>query len=100
MRANVSMQRLEASVLVAVVALLAAFAERGLAAESGDGAAAVKEAKHTVADFRQADPGLSRFLDGAVGYAVFPQVGKGGVVVGGAYGSRRARTEADALELA
>ena len=32
------------------------------------------------------DPGLQRFFDTAVGYAVFPTVGKGAVGVGGAYG--------------
>lgn len=32
------------------------------------------------------DPGLRSFLDKAHGYAVFPNVGKGGVIVGGAYG--------------
>jgi lipid-binding SYLF domain-containing protein len=32
------------------------------------------------------DPGLKELLDGSVGYAVFPEIGKGGAVVGGAYG--------------
>ncbi|MBT3045412.1 MAG: lipid-binding SYLF domain-containing protein [gamma proteobacterium symbiont of Ctena orbiculata] len=31
----------------------------------------------------------SRFFDGAYGYAVFPSIGKGGFVVGGAYGTGR-----------
>ena len=35
---------------------------------------------------QRADPGLRDFLDRAYGYAVFPSVGKGGVVVAGAYG--------------
>src|SRR3954447_15017596 len=35
---------------------------------------------------QRADPSLRDFLDRAYGYAVFPSVGKGGVVVGGAYG--------------
>lgn len=34
----------------------------------------------------QEDPGLSAFFAGAVGYAVFPTVGRGAVGVGGAYG--------------
>jgi len=46
----------------------------------------VKDADVTVASFRRADPGLSRFFTSAVGYAVFPSVGKGGVGIGGAYG--------------
>jgi len=35
---------------------------------------------------KKADPGLQKFFDTAVGYAVFPSVGKGAVGVGGAYG--------------
>lgn len=33
------------------------------------------------------DPGLQRFFDDSHGYAVFPSVGKGGFVVGGAHGT-------------
>jgi len=32
------------------------------------------------------DPGLKKFFNEAVGYAVFPTIGKGAYVVGGAYG--------------
>jgi lipid-binding SYLF domain-containing protein len=32
------------------------------------------------------DPGLQNFLDSSYGYAVFPTVGKGGLIAGGAYG--------------
>lgn len=46
----------------------------------------VSEAEAAVADFRRADPGLSRFFTSAVGYAVFPSVDKGAVGIGGAYG--------------
>lgn len=35
---------------------------------------------------KRADPGIAAFFDNAAGYAVFPGVGKGGFVVGGAYG--------------
>jgi lipid-binding SYLF domain-containing protein len=35
---------------------------------------------------KKTDPGLQKFFDSAIGYAVFPSVGKGGVGVGGAYG--------------
>ena len=41
----------------------------------------------TVATFRRTDPGLARFFSSAVGYAVFPSVGKGGAGIGGAYGT-------------
>ncbi len=35
---------------------------------------------------KKTDPGLQKFFDSAVGYAVFPSVGKGAVGIGGAYG--------------
>jgi lipid-binding SYLF domain-containing protein len=47
----------------------------------------VMEADQTVARFKSTDPSLSEsFFKNAVGYAVFPTVGKGAVGVGGAYG--------------
>jgi lipid-binding SYLF domain-containing protein len=42
---------------------------------------------HTIAAFTKKDPGIDRFLTGAVGYAVFPTVGKGAIGVGGAHGT-------------
>jgi lipid-binding SYLF domain-containing protein len=35
---------------------------------------------------KSADPGIEAFFENAAGYAVFPSVGKGGFVIGGAYG--------------
>jgi lipid-binding SYLF domain-containing protein len=50
--------------------------------------ATLKEAEHAVAEIQKADPGLKKkFFDHSAGYAVFPNVGKGGLVVGGAGGS-------------
>jgi len=37
--------------------------------------------------FRSTDPGLAAFFDSAAGYVVFPSVGKGAFLVGGAGGS-------------
>ena len=39
-----------------------------------------------ILDVQKADPGIEKFFDEAAGYAVFPKVGKGGMVVGGAHG--------------
>jgi lipid-binding SYLF domain-containing protein len=47
----------------------------------------VKEATDTIAVFKKADPGISRFFSGAAGYAIFPTIGKGAIGVGGAGGS-------------
>src|SRR5512134_490516 len=47
----------------------------------------VKDAQETVAVFKKADPGLSRFFERSAGWAVFPTVGKGDIGIGGAHGS-------------
>ena len=39
-----------------------------------------------IVNIKQADPGIETFFENAAGYAVFPSVGKGGFVIGGAYG--------------
>ena len=46
------------------------------------------EAKADVAlqSMRTRDPGLQGLLDSSAGYVVFPEVGKGGFIVGGAHG--------------
>jgi lipid-binding SYLF domain-containing protein len=44
------------------------------------------QCKQTVADFQQTDPAIKSFIENAAGYAVFPDVGKGGFIVGGARG--------------
>jgi len=44
------------------------------------------DAKQAIADFQKADSTLKKFFDEAAGYAVFPNVGKGGFIIGGARG--------------
>lgn len=39
-----------------------------------------------IIDIKAADPKIQRFFDEAVAYAVFPDVGKGGIGIGGAHG--------------
>lgn len=46
-----------------------------------------KAAEQAKALFLKKDPGLKRFFDAAYAYAIFPHVGKGGIGIGGAYGS-------------
>lgn len=43
-------------------------------------------AEATLGMMRTQDPGLGALLRSAHGYAVFPEIGKGGVIVGAAYG--------------
>lgn len=46
----------------------------------------VGEANNTIKEFKEKDPGMSKFFSSAYGYAVFPGIGKGGLGVGGASG--------------
>ena len=39
-----------------------------------------------ILNIKKRDPGVQKFFDNAAGYAVFPNVGKGGFMLGGAYG--------------
>jgi lipid-binding SYLF domain-containing protein len=70
---------------LSVVAGLAAVLAMPISARAED--ATLKDAKQAVAAIKQADPGQERFLDHAAGYAIFPNVAKGGLVVGGAGGT-------------
>jgi len=44
------------------------------------------EVKEVIKQFEKGDPGMQAWFREAYGYAVFPSVGKGAVVVGGAHG--------------
>ena len=44
------------------------------------------EADAAVQAMTTQDPSLRNFMNGAHGYAVFPNIGKGGLIVGGSYG--------------
>jgi lipid-binding SYLF domain-containing protein len=47
----------------------------------------VSDANETISLFKKTDPDLARFFKSSVGYAVFPSIGKGAFIIGGAYGS-------------
>ena len=46
----------------------------------------VSDAEATLQQMTARDPGLSNLLTQSAGYVVFPNIGKGGAIVGGAYG--------------
>jgi lipid-binding SYLF domain-containing protein len=49
-------------------------------------AASQKNAEAAIAEFKRADPDMDAFFKNAYGYAVFPEITKGGLIVGGAGG--------------
>ncbi len=53
---------------------------------TGDRMELTENVQEALTKARREDPGLERFFDTSVGYAVFPKVGKGAIGVGGAYG--------------
>ncbi|MGZ4975108.1 MAG: lipid-binding SYLF domain-containing protein [Limisphaerales bacterium] len=46
----------------------------------------VSDCEQAIANFKNADPGIQTLINSSAGYAVFPNVGKGGFIVGGARG--------------
>jgi len=45
-----------------------------------------RQAHETIATFKETDPEMKKFFDDSKGYAVFPKIVKGGLIVGGAGG--------------
>ena len=52
----------------------------------GDRAAILEQATAAMRDMDREDPGVEAFARKGYGYALFPEVAKGGLVFGGAYG--------------
>jgi len=50
-------------------------------------AEALQNSTVALAAFKERDPSLTERINSSYGYAIFPSVGKGGIGVGGAYGS-------------
>lgn len=44
------------------------------------------DVQKAIIEIKKADPGIEKFFESAAGYAVFPSIGKGGFIIGGAYG--------------
>lgn len=44
------------------------------------------DVKRAILTIKERDPGIQTFFDNSAGYAVYPSVGKGGFIVGGAFG--------------
>jgi lipid-binding SYLF domain-containing protein len=68
--------KIQSTLLILLVFSVASYAQKN----------DVDEAKKTIAEFKEKDPGMSNFFSSAHGYAVFPGIGKGGLGIGGAAG--------------
>ena len=54
--------------------------------DPGKSAALAANTQAALASFKAKDPSLQGLMDRAVGWAVFPDIGKGGWILGGSYG--------------
>jgi len=52
----------------------------------GDAATLSANADATLTGYKAKDPSIQTLLDKSVGYAIFPDIGKGGWIIGGSYG--------------
>ncbi len=77
------------AVVVAGLCLAGISLPRGVAAQDTDYELEKKklEVEQAIQSMVTDDPGLERFFSDSYAYAVFPSVGKGGFVVGGAHGT-------------
>jgi len=87
-RAALLAAMLAAALLAAVAILLALFATGCTTAprSATERRVLTTDTQAFIARARELDPTLERFFDGAVGYAAIPEIAKGGLIVGGAYG--------------
>ena len=69
-----------------ITAMLLFLISTGLNAQNKD-AKIIKDAANAKAKMIAEDPGLKNFFDNSAGYVIFPNVGKGGFIIGGASGN-------------
>ena len=56
-------------------------------AQSGFKESKMEKAEQTIETFKDVQPGLQSYFDNSYGYVVFPSIGKGASVIGGAHGN-------------
>jgi lipid-binding SYLF domain-containing protein len=81
--------KLSRGTLAFVAMVCAAFLMGGCKTEpktEGDAAKLSANAEATLASYKAKDTTLQALMDKSVGYAVFPDIGKGGWIIGGSYG--------------
>ncbi|MEO8932756.1 MAG: lipid-binding SYLF domain-containing protein [Xanthomarina sp.] len=69
---------------MAVSLLLITF---GISAQNDKDKQVITDAKKAKITLLEKDPGLKKFFDNSKGYAIFPNVGKGALIIGGATGN-------------
>lgn len=72
--------------MICAAALVLCAACAGTPKTQQEGSNLESRARATLDNMKRRDPGLDRLLGQAYGYVVFPDVGKGGFIAGGAHG--------------
>lgn len=72
---------------VPVLTLFLLFFSASMLGQTTEQKELIEDAKKAKAAFAQADPGITKLFAGSEGYVIFPNVGKGAYVVGGAAGN-------------
>jgi lipid-binding SYLF domain-containing protein len=75
--------------LLAIIALVSLVTSGGCSTapkSEGDATKLAANAKASLEGYKAKDPSLQALLDKSVGYAIFPDIGKAGWIVGGSYG--------------
>lgn len=81
------MRKLKMFAMLGVVSMMSIVTACSTTPESQDDRTTLQnEASSVTADFRKSDAEIAKQMDSAYGMAVFPTIGKGGLVVGGAGG--------------
>lgn len=80
------MNKLARYLIIVTSAMILLFASGCSGWDPNKPGAETSEADATIARFKKMDSSLQAFFDQAYAYVVFPNVGKGAVVIGGAYG--------------
>jgi len=76
------------TLITAFSALLLIFAGCSTEPKSAEGKQEMhKSAQQTMDEYYRVDPSMKGFIQRTYGYAIIPSVGKGGLIVGGAYGN-------------
>lgn len=70
-----------------IVATCLLFIAFSVAAQNSKDKKIMADADKAKATLIEKDPGIIKFFDNASGYAIFPNVGKGGLIIGGASGN-------------
>lgn len=80
-----SLPRKPISLILALVVAIVVTVLGGCATTPTD-STLISESRSALQRFTDRDPGLQSWVNNAHGYAVFPEVGKGGLGIGGAFG--------------